>query len=123
MFNIFTKRSNKENNIKDNKKNTHITSKRSFVGAAKNRFISWIYDSLSKINLDIDTQLLTVISRTRELAKNNNIVRSYLELMEKNVIGKAGFTLQSQMKLSDGELNTKLNEILEWEFYEWRKDS
>ena len=74
----------------------------------------------SKINLDLDTGLITLLSRTRELAKNNAIVRSYLELMEKNVIGKSGFTLQSQIQ-TNGKLDKELNEFIEWEYYDWCK--
>lgn len=96
---------------------------RAFNGARNNRFTNWIYSSLAKINLDIDNDLITLISRTRELSKNNVIVRSYLELMEKNVIGKSGFTLQSQVKDENGELDTALNEEIEWQFYEWGKTS
>ena len=94
---------------------------RAFVGARNNRFTNWLYSSFSKINLDIDNDLLNLMSRTRELSKNNNIVRSYLELMEKNIIGKSGFTLQSQVKDANGELDTALNEEIEWKFYEWGK--
>lgn len=96
--------------------------KRSLVGATQHRFVNWLTNtSYQKINLDLDTGLITLITRARELAKNNMIVRSYLELMEKNIIGKAGFTLQSQVKDQNGKLDTKLNDFLEWEFYDWMK--
>lgn len=72
------------------KKEAPVKNTRSFVGAMPSRFVNWIYSqSYSKINLDIDNGLLVLLSRTRELAKNNTIVRSYLELMEKNIIGKS----------------------------------
>jgi capsid protein len=96
--------------------------KRSLVGAAHHRFVNWLTNtSYQKINLDLDTSLVPLITRARELAKNNMVVRSYLELMEKNIIGKAGFTLQSQVKGQNGKLDTSLNDYLEWEFYDWMK--
>ena len=94
---------------------------RAFAGARSTRFTDWIYSTFSKINLDIDNDFLTLVTRARELSKNNNVVRSYLELMEKNVIGKSGFSLQSQVKKPNGELDTELNAQFEWQFYEWGK--
>ena len=96
---------------------------RAFAGARSTRFTDWIYSTFSKINLDIDNDFLTLVTRARELSKNNNVVRSYLELMEKNVIGKSGFSLQSQVKKPNGELDTELNDEIEWQFYEWGKAS
>ncbi len=94
---------------------------RAFKGAKHSRFTQWLYASFAKINLDINQDLINLIARTRELAKNNVLVRSYLEMCEKNIIGRTGFILQSQMKKSDGTLDSFLNDELEWEWYEFGK--
>lgn len=108
----------------EHKSDSETKKTRAFAGSLPNRFVNWIYgESYSKINLDLDNGLIKLLTRTRELAKNNAIVRSYLELMDKNVIGKSGFTLQSQVKKSDGNLDTELNDFIEWEYYDWQKAS
>lgn len=61
------------------------------------------------------------MSRTRELAKNDTLVRAYLELCEKNIIGKAGFNLQCQLKNDDGKLNEPANSAIEWAFWDFGK--
>lgn len=98
------------------------THKRAFTGSLPSRFVNWIYgESYSKINLDLDNGLIKLLERTRELAKNNIIVRSYLDMNEKNIIGKTGFVLQSQIKDKNGVLNDDLNDYIEWKWWEFGK--
>ncbi len=97
-------------------------NKRSFQGAAMTRLVNWLNNtSYSKINLDLDDGLITLLTRARELAKNNIIVRSYLDMNEKNVIGKTGFVLQSQIKDQNGKLDDRLNDYIEWKWFEFGK--
>lgn len=72
---------------------------RGFIGAFASKMTDWIGATLNKVNLDITTDLMLILPKCRYLAKNNPIVRSYLSMMEKNVLGKNGIQLQSQMKL------------------------
>lgn len=105
-----------------NFKSTAPQNKRSLAGSLPSRFVNWLYGtSYSKINLDLDTGLTTLLTRVRELAKNNIIVRSYLDMNEKNIIGKTGFVLQSQIKSADGKLNDDLNDYIEWRWWEFGK--
>lgn len=96
-------------------------STRSFAGARNSRYTAWLNSSFEKINADINAGLINLIARTRELAKNSTLVRAYLELCEKNIIGKAGFTLQCQLKNADGTLNEAANNSIEWAFWEFGK--
>ena len=94
---------------------------RSFKGAQRNRYTNWINATLSKINADTNYDQLNVITKCRDLAKNDSIIRAYLGACQKNIIGKSGFTLQCQVKSGEGTLNEKLNDELEWLWYEWGK--
>ena len=93
--------------------------KRGFTGASRTRFTRWINDTLLRINQDTNADQLKTIARCRDLAKNNPIVRSYLGSCVKNVIGKSGFTFQSQVKKGDSELDETLNDRLEWLYYDF----
>lgn len=95
--------------------------KRSFAGAIKTRFTDWISATFSKANADILNQQPILLPRCRDLAKNNPIIRSYLGMAVKNVIGKNGIALQSQLKDKNGDLAQDFNDKLEWAFYEWGK--
>ncbi len=94
---------------------------RGFIGAQNSRFASWVNSSFERINADINGGLIKMVARTRDLAKNDTLVRAYLELCEKNIVGKAGFTLQAQLKDADGKLNEAANSAIEWAFWDFGK--
>lgn len=96
---------------------------RSFKGASRTRYTKWIDSTLTKINSDIQSDLLTTITRCRDLAKNEPIIRSYLSMCEKNIIGKSGFSLQCQLKKDDNILDEELNNSIEWAWWEFGKTS
>ena len=96
---------------------------RGFIGATYNRMSDWDNEVMAPINLDLATQQREVIKKCRYLAKNNDIVRSYLGMAVKNIIGKMGIQLQSQMKSANGDLDESFNDELEWAWYEWGKKS
>lgn len=108
--NFFKGSENKEN---DDKKQENV---RSFIGAANTRLTNWINASLSPISSDLNNGLLKTIEKCRELAKNNSIIRAYLSLCVKNIVGKAGFTLQSQLNGSED-----INDAIEWAWYDFGK--
>jgi capsid protein len=111
-------------NIWANGENAPVKGKkmsRSFKGGRLNRFTNWINATLTRVNADVNQDLLNTITKCRDLAKNDPIVRAYLSACQKNIIGKAGLTLQSQMKKSEEDLDEKLNDEIEWMFYDWGK--
>lgn len=111
-------------NIWANGENAPVKGKkmsRSFKGGRLNRFTNWINATLTRVNADVNADLLNTITKCRDLAKNDPIVRAYLSACQKNIIGKAGLTLQSQMKKSEEDLDEKLNDEIEWMFYDWGK--
>jgi capsid protein len=46
-----------------------------------------------------------LVERSRDLAKNNEIFRAYINNCLRGVVGAEGFRLQMQIKNSDGTLN------------------
>ena len=80
---------------------------RNLKGAIRNRYTNWLNATLQRANADINQDLITVITKCRDLAKNDSITRAYLGACQKNIIGKTGFELQCQMKKSENELDEK----------------
>lgn len=103
------------------KKKSSTGNIRSFKAAFNNRFIDWILTSSNKVNIDLISQLKVLIERSRSLAQNNEIFRSYLSNCEKCIVGSEGFRLQMQIKNDDGTLNQELNDEIEWAWYEFTK--
>ena len=96
-------------------------STRAFKSALNNRFVDWILSSRHKINVDLVNQLQTLVTRSRSLAKNNEIFKSFLFNSKVSVVGPNGFTLAMQVKNADGTLNEALNDEIEWAFEDFQK--
>lgn len=96
-------------------------SVRSFRAALNNRFVDWLLASRHKINVDIVMQLETLVSRSRSLAKNNEIFKSFLFNSKVSVVGANGFTLAMQIKNPDGTVNDELDDEIEWAFADFQK--
>ena len=110
LFNIFKKEQKKK-------------STRGFKGALKTRFTNWLFASFNKINVDTKTEFKPLILRVRDLSKNNEVFRSHLNNLEKSIIGKQGFRLQSLVKATTGELDAAVNDELELAWYDFGKRS
>lgn len=92
-----------------------VIKQRSFTAADFNRLSKFAYSS-GTINADITSDLFRVVMRSRQLAKNNDNVTSYLNLMQRNIIGESGFRLQCRAK---GERGSEINAAIEqlWSEY------
>lgn len=71
---------------------------RAFKGARSGRLTAWLFSGFTKINADLKQDLPKLITRCRDLCKNNEIMRSHLNNFEKSIIGNKGFKLQSLVK-------------------------
>lgn len=94
---------------------------RSFKGARMSRFTDWLLSSFSPINKELKGDLKELIVRSRNLAKNNQIFRSHLNNMEKSIIGRQGFRLQSLVKTIDGKLDEGLNQQIQRAWFDFGK--
>lgn len=95
--------------------------KRSFKSARSNRFMQWLHTSFSPINKELKNDLKQLIIRSRDLAKNNEIFRSHLNNMEKSIVGRQGFRLQSLIKTIDGKLDEQLNQEVQRAWFDFGK--
>jgi capsid protein len=80
------------NIVKKEKQQPKRKQTRAFVGArytANNNFNT----TFNKINAELRTDYIALTLRARALAKNNETVNSYINLMMRSVLGANGFTL------------------------------
>lgn len=72
-----------------------------------------------------DTELLvslvTARARSRELERNNDYARKFLNMCKVNVVGKTGFTLQNKARDPNGKLDKTANDNIEKEWALWGK--
>lgn len=96
---------------------------RAFKGARSGRLTAWLFSGFTKINADLKQDLPKLITRCRDLCKNNEIMRSHLNNFEKSIIGNKGFKLQSLVKDINGVLDEATNRELEEAWYDFGKRS
>ena len=113
----FLKRENEKPKAKRN--NSANSYQRAFKAAFNSRFVDWLFTSGHKVNNDLISQLKILIERSRDLSKNNEIFRAYLNNCQRGIVGAEGFRLQMQIKNSDGTLNEALNDEIEWAWYQF----
>ena len=94
---------------------------RSFKGAKMSRFTNWLNNTFAPINKDLKSDLRELITRSRELAKNNEIMRSHLNNMQKSIVGREGFRLQSLVKDLQGNLASEINVEIENAWFDFGK--
>ena len=110
----------KKEQVKPKAKKTSSTSyQRAFKAAFNSRFVDWLFTSGHKVNNDLISQLKILIERSRDLSKNNQLFRAYLNNCQRGIVGAEGFRLQMQIKNSDGTLNEALNDEIEWAWYDF----
>lgn len=70
---------------------------------------------------ELRVSLATARARARELERNNDYAKKYLQMCEVNVVGKIGFTLQNKARRPDGSLDKGDNDTIEREWALWGK--
>lgn len=101
------------------KKSSTNYYQRAFKAAFNSRFVDWLFTSGHKVNNDLISQLKVLVERSRDLAKNNQLFRAYINNCLRGIVGAEGFRLQMQIKNSDGTLNQALNDEIEWAWYDF----
>lgn len=91
-----------------------------YAGAQMSRTTrDWIFAPVNSANREIQSDVPQLRARSRELARNNSIVKRYLRLVAENVVGPDGIRLQAQVRAADGQkLATEINAQIE---REWRE--
>ncbi len=72
-------------------------ARRSFNGASVDRLTASFSGSLTSINADLEAQLPMLRGRSRNLAANNELVRRYVKMAGRNIVGPEGFKMQARV--------------------------
>jgi len=93
--------------------------KRSYAAASTSRLFSDFGESDRSPDSEISHVLKRMRSRSRDLARNNEYVKCYLDLMKTNVIGDKGMSLQVKALNSLGKLDQLGNQDIEMAWFKW----
>lgn len=94
---------------------------RSFHAAQANHLTSsWTTTSRS-MDSDLRNDLVTIRSRSRSLAKDNDYLKYFLSMVQVNVVGHSGFTLQMRIEDASGKADSLANRAFEKAFKQWSK--
>lgn len=91
----------------------------SFSGAQTNRLVEdWVATWMAARDENRwELRLLRI--RSREQCRNNPVARRYLALLDENVLGPKGITLQAQEMTAAGEPDEETNQQIEAAWEEW----
>ena len=93
--------------------------KRAYAAASTGRLFADFPGSERSADSELYPAISRMRARTRDLARNNEYARRYLDLLKTNVIGERGFTLQSKAIDSVGRLDSSGNAALEAAWRTW----
>lgn len=92
---------------------------RRFEAAQNSRLNFGWTNTNTKIDADLRNDLTSLRGRSRNLSINNDYARKFLQMVQANVVGPAGFTLQSQVTDSSGASDTLARNAIETAFWNW----
>ena len=95
-------------------------SKRSFIGA-RNGLNNNFNVSFNKINGQLKSDYIALTLRARSLAKNNETVNSYINLMLRSILGANGFTLNCTIYNDNDNSDIIANQIIQDHWQEYMK--
>ena len=93
--------------------------RRNYASANVGRLFADFIGSERSSDSELRPVLKKLQARSRDLARNNEYVKRYLELMKANVVGDKGFSLQVKAVDSVGKLDLLGNQSVEAAFKKW----
>tara|TARA_R100000951_G_scaffold115394_2_gene123346 strand:- start:2 stop:1489 length:1488 start_codon:yes stop_codon:yes gene_type:complete len=111
IFDRFTSKKPQKNKI----------MKRSYYAANTGRLFADYVDSQRSSDSELHPVITRLRARSRDLARNNEYARRYLNLLKTNVVGQYGFKLQVKALDPRGTLDTDGNSAIEMAFKAWGK--
>lgn len=121
MFSIFNLFKNKKN-IQTPAKGHYVVVRPKAYEAAKTNRLTWSWNTYKYTADQIVYKFLKpLVARSCNEYMNDPHAVKFLSLLENNVIGDKGISLQAQAKDQNGELDTKANEAHEKAWKEWQK--
>lgn len=94
-------------------------SKRKYAAADQSRLFADFRISETSADDELKNALAILRSRSRDLARNNEYAKRYLNLIKTNVVGENGFSLQVRARNADRSLDAAGNKIIENAFASW----
>lgn len=94
--------------------------KREYAGASKSRLMADLFDSERSADSELRPVLRTLRARSRDLARNNEYAKRYINLLKTNIVGDRGFTLQVKAMAANDVLDSG-NQDIESAFRRWGK--
>lgn len=88
-----------------------------FKGANDDNLTDWVFLPL-EINTILRNDLRKLRARSRDLARNDDTCKRFLEILKQNVLGHTGILLQARHRFANGKPNKSLNDSIE---KGWRK--
>ena len=97
---------------------------RRFEAAILNRLTAGWMGSVQSIDEELRGDLDRLRARSRDLAANNDYVRKFIKMVQANVVGPNGFTLQVRVENSPGQPDELANLAIETAWAKWcRRDA
>lgn len=90
-----------------------------FAGAQQNRLTRDFLDQWMSGRQELRYELRTLRLRSRELSRNTPIGQRYLGLVDENVLGHEGITLQMRLTGANGEPDEETNQAIETAWADW----
>ena len=95
------------------------TSRRNYAGARGGRLFGDFGNSNNSADSEMRYALEVLRDRSRELVRDNEYAKRYMQLLKTNVVGDRGFHLQVKARNSDGTLDQVGNAIIENAWKKW----
>lgn len=101
------------------KKKAERLERRSYSGAAIGRLFSDFITPQRTADSELRFSLKTLRERCRDLSRNNEYAKRYLQLLTTNVVGERGVNIQSRGRNADRSLDAPGNKIIENSIARW----
>jgi len=92
---------------------------RSYAAANTGRLFADFGASANSADSELKGALSILRDRSRDLARNNEFAKRYLNLLKNNVVGDMGVSLQVKAQLTNGGMDQIGNTIIETGFADW----
>lgn len=103
-------------------KTEKVKKSRSFAASVRDRINNF---DINPVNMDssIKSGLSALRKQSRDLDKNSDYLKRFHTLLETHVVGSNGIKLQALFRDSKGELESKINTLLETNFNAWAREA
>lgn len=96
-----------------------LARREAYAGAVTNRLTAFLGSGLQSPTKELQTELTTLRSRSRELCRNSPLAARYLKLVAENIVGRDGIALQARAVMRSGAPDEKANAAIEDAWWRW----